>query len=327
MQEPSPHIIAAAAQLLQDGGLVAFPTETVYGLGANAADPAAVRRIFAAKGRPADHPLIVHVEGPDALDLWARDVPSAAWRLAERFWPGPLTLILRRGKAPLEVTGGQDTVGLRVPGHPVALALLKAFGGGIAAPSANRFGRVSPTRAWHVRQELQGRVDMILDGGPCRVGVESTIISLAGARPVLLRPGAIVLHELQDVLGEEVVAPAVGDTIRAPGMLASHYAPVTPLEVWPTAELRQRAEELARTGLKVAVLLIDPERCALTATPNLIPFPMPTAPENYARRLFAVLRLFDNAGLDLLLAEAVPETEAWQAVNDRMRRASRSGKS
>ncbi|MDI1276963.1 L-threonylcarbamoyladenylate synthase [Methylobacter sp.] len=327
MQELSPDTIAAAGQLLQAGGLVAFPTETVYGLGANAADPVAVRRIFAAKGRPADHPLIVHVEGPDALDFWARDVPPAAWRLAEHFWPGPLTLILRRGNAPLEVTGGQDTVGLRVPGHPVALALLKAFGGGVAAPSANRFGRVSPTRARHVRQELQGLVDMVLDGGPCRVGVESTIVSLAGARPVLLRPGAVALHELQEVLGEKVDAPAVDGTIRAPGMLASHYAPVTPLEVWPTEKLQQRAEELARTGLKVAVLIIHSEPCAITATPNIIPFPMPTAPENYARRLFAVLRLFDNAGLDVLLAEAAPETEAWQAVKDRMRRASRSGKS
>lgn len=323
MKAPTPETIAAAAQCLRDGGLVAIPTETVYGLGADASNPAAVLRIFAAKGRPADHPLIVHVAGPESLDFWARDVPPGALRLAERYWPGPLTLILRRGRAPLEVTGGQDSVGLRVPAHPVALALLQAFGGGVAAPSANRFGRVSPTRAWHVRRELDGRVDMILDGGPCRVGVESTILSLAGDRPVLLRPGAIALSELQAALGEEIAPPTTPVAIRAPGMLASHYAPETPFEVWPAQDLRQRADELARAGLKAAVLLIDPDRCGLAATAKLLTFPMPAAPGDYARRLFAVLRRFDGMDLDVLLAEAPPETEAWQAVRDRMRRASR----
>lgn len=323
MRQLSQQTIDAAADVLRSGGLVAFPTETVYGLGADASNPAAVRRIFETKGRPPNHPLIVHVANTDALNYWARDIPPSAWRLAEAFWPGPLTMILRRGNAPLEVTGGQDTVGLRIPAHPVALALLNTFGGGIAAPSANRFGRVSPTRARHVRQELHGLVDMILDGGPCRVGVESTIISLVGPQPVLLRPGAITLSELQEVLGEEVAAHAKDESVRAPGMLASHYAPQTPLEVWPAKELRRRADELARAGLKSVALLINPEQCNIQATPNLIVFSMPSAPEDYARRLFAVLRLFDKAGLDRLLAEAGPDSDAWQGVKDRMRRASR----
>lgn len=322
MKQPTPETLAAAAQCLREGGLVAIPTETVYGLGADASNPQAVLRIFAAKGRPADHPLIVHLAGAESLEYWARDVPPGALRLAERYWPGPLTLILRRGRAPLEVTGGQDSVGLRVPAHPLALALLRAFGGGVAAPSANRFGRVSPTRAWHVRRELGDRVDMILDGGPCRVGVESTILSLAGDRPVLLRPGAVALSALQEVLGEEIAPPSTPVAVRAPGMLASHYAPETPFEVWPARELRQRADELAQAGRKAAVLCLDPQRCGIAATANLALFSMPAAPDDYARRLFAVLRRFDGMGLDVLLAEAPPETEAWQAVRDRMRRAS-----
>jgi L-threonylcarbamoyladenylate synthase len=323
MKPLSARELAAAAQCLRAGGLVAFPTETVYGLGANACNPAAVRRIFEAKGRPADHPLIVHLGSMDNLDYWAKDIPGAAWRLAERFWPGPLTLILKRKYAPLEVTGGQDTVGLRIPDHPVALALLEAFGGGVAAPSANRFGRVSPTRARHVRRELKGKVDMILDGGPCRLGMESTILSLVGERPRLLRPGAIPLSALQEVLGEEIGELGNGDTIRAPGMLSSHYAPETRLEVWPLEFLKRRGEELARSGMKVAAILIDPPPGAVREGPYLTPFPMPAQAADYAQRLYAVLRLLDLAGYDMLLAEAPPATEDWHAVNDRLRRASR----
>jgi L-threonylcarbamoyladenylate synthase len=343
MNDFSPRDIEAAAQVLRVGGLVAFPTETVYGLGADAGNPEAVLRIFAAKGRPADHPLIVHFAWLDDLDYWAREVPNAARRLAERFWPGPLTLILKRRHAPLEVTGGQDTVGLRMPAHPVALALLDAFGGGVAAPSANRFGRVSPTAAHHVRNELMGKVDMILDGGPCQVGVESTIISLAGERPRLLRPGAIPLSALQEALGEEVdpaatrpaasvaalaearpasdPVPSSVEDIRAPGMLASHYAPETPLEVWPLAALKRRGDELARSGGKAAALLIDGERYVIPDNPSVFPVPMPADPTDYARRLYAVLRMLDGTGFDLLLAEAPPDTEDWHAVNDRLLRA------
>uniref|UniRef100_UPI002FDD1BFD L-threonylcarbamoyladenylate synthase n=1 Tax=Pelomicrobium sp. TaxID=2815319 RepID=UPI002FDD1BFD len=209
--------IAKAVDILRAGGLVAFPTETVYGLGADARNPEAVGKIFAAKGRPQHHPVIVHLAEAAQLEAWAVDIPDGARRLAERFWPGPLTLILRRGPGvPDAVTGGQDTVGLRVPAHPVAQALLQAFGGGIAAPSANRFGRLSPTTAQHVEAELDGAVDLILDGGACPVGIESTIVDCAGERPTLLRPGHIGREVLEEALGVRVEAPGPGAP-RAPG--------------------------------------------------------------------------------------------------------------
>ena len=320
-QQPSPSLIDAAARLLRAGGLVAFPTETVYGLGANAADPLAVRRIFAAKGRPADHPLIIHLHDPSTLDFWARDIPEKAYRLAESFWPGPLTLILKRGHAPLEVTGGQDTVGLRVPGHPVALKLLEAFGGGVAAPSANRFGRVSPTRARHVREEMKDKVDVILDGGPCSVGVESTILSLAEAQPRLLRPGCISRSALEDALGDQIIAPAPSGGIRAPGMLDSHYAPLTRFEVWPLSLLKQRGDELVLDGMRTAAIFIGSGQDDIPRNPALKPFFLPGEPAGYARKLYALLRLLDTAVFDALLAEAPPDTEAWWAVNDRLKRA------
>ena len=320
-QQPSPSLIDTAARLLRTGGLVAFPTETVYGLGANAADPLAVRRIFAAKGRPADHPLIIHLHDPSTLDFWARDISEKAYRLAESFWPGPLTLILKRGHAPLEVTGGQDTVGLRVPGHPVALKLLEVFGGGVAAPSANRFGRVSPTCARHVREEMKDKVDMILDGGPCSVGVESTILSLAEARPRLLRPGSISRSALEEALGDQIFAPAPSGGIRAPGMLDSHYAPLTRLEVWPLSLLKQRGDELVRNGMRTAAILIGSGQDDFPRNPALKPFFLPGEPAGYARTLYAILRLLDTAGFDALLAVAPPDTEAWWAVNDRLKRA------
>ena len=215
--------VKRAAELLRQGELVAFPTETVYGLGADAANPAAVAKIFAVKGRPADHPLIVHLPGDDHIERWARDVPAAAYELAEAFWPGPLTLILKRQPGvPDAVTGGQDTVGLRVPGHPLALELLREFKGGVAAPSANRFGHISPTCADHVRDELGSAPDLILDGGDCQVGLESTIISLVDDRPILLQPGVISLPELCEALGRGVVLPDQPDpALRAPGCQGS----------------------------------------------------------------------------------------------------------
>jgi len=194
--------IEKAAALLRQGELVAFPTETVYGLGADASNPEAVAKIFAAKGRPADHPLIVHIPGVEHLDRWAREIPETAFASAKAFWPGPLTLILKRQpNVPDAVTGGQDTVGIRVPGHPLALELLKAFDGGVAAPSANRFGHVSPTTAQHVHDELGSAVAMVLDGGPCRVGIESTIVNLTGPQSRILRPGMISAADLGRVLG------------------------------------------------------------------------------------------------------------------------------
>ena len=317
----SPQDIARAAEMLRCGGLVAFPTETVYGLGADASNERAVARIFTAKSRPADHPLIVHLGGAGEIDRWARDIPAAAWRLAARFWPGPLTLILKRAPDVLDaVTGGQDTVGLRVPAHPFALALLKEFGGGIAAPSANRFGRVSPTTAAHVRAELGEEVDLILDGGPCRIGIESTIVSLVNETPCLLRPGAITAGALERVLGAPVGSPGVAAGMpRAPGTHAAHYAPRTPLVLLPAAELWPELEWRAAVGERLAVMSINPPPLPLPAAVAV--FPMPPHPEDYARALYATLREVDASGAARLLVEAPPAAESWRAVGDRLCRA------
>jgi len=315
--------IQDAAAILMRGGVVAFPTETVYGLGADTTNPDAVRRIFAIKGRPANHPVIVHIGRVCDLDVWAREIPDAARRLAERFWPGPLTLVLlRQPHVPDVVTGGQDTVGLRMPDHPVALALLRELGSGkgLAAPSANRFGRISPTTAEHVRVELGESVDMILDGGACRVGLESTIISFADGTPVLLRPGGIPVAELEDALGGRISTPeAARSTVRAPGMLASHYAPTTPLEVWSSEALPRRAQELAALGQRIVVL--EQTSLPLQYGDNLLRCAMPIQAPAYAHSLYATLRQMDAAGFDRILVEAPPDTNAWQAVNDRLRRA------
>ena len=306
-----------AAEILRSGGLVVFPTETVYGLGADAENPAAVARIFAAKGRPADHPLIVHMARRDHLSQWSRDIPPAAFVLARRYWPGPLTLILHRAcRVPDRVTGGQDTVGLRVPDHPLALMLLEAFSGGIAAPSANRFGQVSPTTVAHVREELGDAMDFILDGGPCRVGIESTILDLSGQQPRLLRPGAITLAEIEAVL-EQPVIPQGNDALRAPGMLRSHYAPRTPLYLVPTGHLKAEICRRLRQGQRVGVLAMPatqlPESC--------LRHHMPPHPAGWARELYAQLRALDQQGLDGLLIEAPPSGADWQAVSDRLARA------
>ena len=262
--------IQRAVALLRQGELVALPTETVYGLGADALNPDAVAKIFAAKGRPSDHPLIVHLADAEALTTWARDIPKDAIALARAFWPGPLTLILKKEEGvPDIVTGGQDTVGLRVPNHPIALQLLRAFGSGLAAPSANRFGRISPTTAEHVRQELGDRVPLILDGGPCQVGLESTILDLSRGVPVILRPGAIGADDIARVIGRrprlrDEDAKASTDAPRVSGALAAHYAPRTPLELVHGASLASRVREgdavLARVpqpaGLPANVLWI-----------------------------------------------------------------------
>ncbi|GHU35626.1 threonylcarbamoyl-AMP synthase [Betaproteobacteria bacterium] len=327
--------LAAAVRLLQSGELVAFPTETVYGLGADAANPTAVAKIFAAKGRPAEHPLIVHLSGADYLEQWARDIPSSARKLAEAFWPGPLTLILARAPTvPYAVTGGQETVGVRVPSHPLALALLRAYaqeGGGrgamcgVAAPSANRFGRISPTDAAHVREELGAAVALVLDGGACDVGIESTIIDLTrhGLPPRLLRPGHITPEQIGEVIGE---FPEVPDSMkpakvpRVSGSLDGHYAPRTAMRLTASGDLFRAIEETQaqgkRCGLLLHSLLTPPQTHLLHSLRRL-----PDNPAAYARGLYAALRELDQAGNDIILVEAIPSGPDWAAVADRPRRA------
>ena len=310
--------IENAVAVLRAGGLVAFPTETVYGLGADASNPEAVRKIFVAKGRPHDHPLIVHVADAVQLANWARDIPPQAGKLARKFWPGPLTLILRRvPKVSDLVTGGQDTVALRVPSHPVAQALLRAFGGGIAAPSANRFGRVSATTADHVRREFGATVDCVLDGGAADVGIESTIVDLSGPQPVLLRPGWITARQLQDALDMPLAAPGA-ESPRAPGTLAKHYAPQTPLLMMEADLLLELAASLTRQGKRVAVLARSAHQPLL---PGLAWIVAPPEAKGYAHDLYANLRQLDEAGCDTILVEALPQDAVWLAITDRLMRA------
>src|SRR5882762_4847869 len=246
--------IETAVQALRDGELVAFPTETVYGLGANAQNPAAVRKIFAAKGRPVDHPVIVHLDSPRFLHRWVSDVPELALRLAERFWPGPLTMVMPRAANVHDVvTGGQDTVAVRVPSHPMAQQLLTAFGGGIAAPSANRYGKLSPTRAEHVREELGETVKVILDGGECQIGLESTIVSFEESSVRLLRPGAVTAAQIRQVAGELLMGASL-EAPRVPGSTPSHYAPSTPMTIVPAGEIDAHAAAQSEGGRRVAVL-------------------------------------------------------------------------
>ena len=313
-----------AVDLLRAGDLVAFPTETVYGLGADAANPEAVAKIFAAKGRPADHPLIVHLAGHDAVDQWAEAVPAVAWELMETFWPGPLTLILKKQAwVPLTVTGGQNTVGLRVPGHPVALELLRRFAasggnGGIAAPSANRFGRISPTTAAHVQEELGARVPLILDGGPCAVGIESTIVDCSRGEPVVLRPGHISPLHLEAVLGRlPEIATAVGAP-RVSGSLAAHYAPVTPMRIVAGPRLLDFINAQRHKGDRCGVIgHSQPPQAGMPHVWRMLP----ADPVGYAHELYAALRDMDHAAVDLIAVEALPETPLWAAVGDRLRRA------
>jgi L-threonylcarbamoyladenylate synthase len=315
----TPAAIAAAARLLRDGGVVAIPTETVYGLGAVAMNREAVRRVFAIKGRPANHPLIVHLHSADELPGWARDIPDAAWLLAERFWPGPLTLVLpRQLHVPDEVTGAQDTVALRVPAQLVARELIAAAGA-LAAPSANRFGRVSPTTAAHVLAELGGDVDMILDAGPCAVGLESTILSLLDNTPALLRPGGVTVAELEAVLGRSIAPPP--HDLRAPGRLASHYAPATPLELVAAEELSQRLASQGAPRVRIATMAHSADAIAAAMAAGAAVTAMPANATEYGRMLYATLRRLDAADCDLIIVEAPPAEPAWLAVHDRLTRA------
>jgi L-threonylcarbamoyladenylate synthase len=318
--------IEAAVEVLRGGGLVAFPTETVYGLGADASNPAAVRRIFTVKGRPPTHPLIVHLGEAAMAKEWAGHVSDDAWALAGAYWPGPLTLVLRRSElVPDEVTGGLDTVGLRVPAQPLARELLGTFGGGVAAPSANRFGRVSPTTADHVRADLGDGVDLVLDGGPCPVGVESTIVDCTGPRPVVLRLGGVSLEDLEVTLGMRVPVLGPGEeTVPAPGTLPNHYAPRARVEVLAAAGVAARAAALLAGGRRVGLLAPDPQ--AVGALPEgLELLPAAGGPADYARCLYSRLREADTRGLDVLLAVPPPAGGLGAAVADRLQRAAGAG--
>lgn len=319
LMEPDEAAIAAGAQALADGRLVAFPTETVYGLGANALDPDAVAAIFAAKGRPTDHPLICHVASADALAPLVAEVTPAARALAGAFWPGPLTLVMPRSRAvPDAVTGGRDTVAARVPAHPVALALLRAFDGPVAAPSANRFGRPSPTSASDVADELGDAVAVILDGGPCEIGIESTVVDLTTTPPQVLRPGRISAEQVAQVLGGPVDAVASGPA-RAPGMLESHYAPGARVEVVAGGEVAARAAAFDADGARVAVLAPD----AVNGLPAAVLVLGPVGgPDHYAARLYAAFRRADAEGAEVILAVPPPAEGIGVAVRDRLQRAS-----
>lgn len=342
---PEPEIMAQAGAVVRAGGLVAFPTETVYGLGANALDAVAVARIFAAKGRPPNNPLIVHLAHPDHVPLVAAAWPDVARRLAQRFWPGPLTLVLpKRDLVPDAVTAGGPTVAVRVPDHPVANALIRAAGVPLAAPSANRSARLSPTRAEHVLRGLGGRIDLVLDGGATAGGLESTVLDLTFSPPRLLRPGLIMPGEIEAVIGPIARVPQATagrkspggvagvrarskqgqyepvEIARSPGMLARHYAPSVPLECagddgW------KRVEALCQRGLRVGWLMLSAAE-APRQWPNLTAIRMPADESAYAANLYAALHSLEDAGVDRIVAALPPDTPEWLAVRDRLRRAS-----
>ncbi len=312
--------IERASQCLKQGGLVGLPTETVYGLGADARNVDAVKRIFAAKNRPTTHPLIVHLADFEQFSDWAFHIPESAKLLVSHFCPAPLTIILKKQPSvPLEVTGGQDTVALRIPNHPVALELLKKFDSGIAAPSANRFCKISPTQAQHVIDELGNSVEMVLDGGACRIGVESTIIDLSGAKPTLLRYGQITRSELARVLETDIVIPdnLQQITVRTAGMMAIHYAPNTQAICCQSEELDAAIKKYE--SAKIGILTLQP----IPQSENVIVIQMSANAESYAQSLYAKLRELDNLNLDVILVEQPPNTEIWQAVNDRLTKATK----
>ncbi len=320
----TPEGLATAVDHLRAGGVLGLPTETVYGLAADATNPAAVARVFATKGRPSTHPLIVHLAAGAAVAPWVSDWPAVAERLAAAFWPGPLTLVVPRADGVLSaVTGGQDTVALRVPAHPVAQAVLAAFGGALVAPSANRYGRLSPTRAADVVQEFAGSVPVV-EGGECTVGIESTIVACLNGEVRVLRPGIITPGALSRAAGVEVFIGAATDGPRVPGAVKAHYAPRTPLEVVPSALLAQRAAEvpgacvvarLAGVATGVAVELAVPGRWV----------GLPQTPAEFGQKLYATLRDLDALGAPRLFVEAPPAGDEWAAVRDRLARAAAAG--
>ena len=320
--------ITSAARILETGGVVAFPTETVYGLGADITNESAVRKIYEIKQRPANHPLIVHIGDIALLEHWAQEIPQSAWILAEHFWPGPLTLILqRKNNVPDYITGGQDTVGIRIPAHPVALALLNAMGPNkaLAAPSANLYGKISPTLATHVRAVLNEKVDMILDGGACKVGLESTIVSFNQETVSVLRPGGIPLSVIESIINKPVILDSSKKPhIRVSGSLPSHYAPTTPLQLYPASEIFQAARKLSAQNIRTVVITWSGMTFAPTKDANIHHVHMPQDPIDYGKRLYATLHQFDDSAFGHILMEAPPDLPSWLAITDRLQRASLS---
>ncbi len=313
--------IERAVHVLRAGGLVAIPTETVYGLGADAENSTAVVRIFAVKGRPSNHPLIVHIGSASQLDDWAAEVPEPARRLAARFWPGPMTLVVRRSpRVPLVVTGGLESVALRVPAHPLALSLLSAFGGGVAAPSANRFGAVSPTNARHVREALGDAVDFVLDGGACAVGVESTIVDVTGDAPAILRPGGVSREDLERVI-ERRLPVNLEASVRAPGQHPSHYAPRAKVFLVEPDSILAEGERLQRLGRRVGLLLPAAFAPPHASDADQVVIVAPDSMAEYARRLYEFLRELDHRGCDVVVASLPAEDGLGLAIADRLRRA------
>ena len=338
--------VEQAVRRLQQGGLVAIPTETVYGLAADASNEQAVRSIFSAKGRPADHPLIVHLAAPAIVEAsgvnrsdawfkliapWVRDLPEDAMRLVEAFWPGPLTLVLKKDKHVLSaVTGGQDTIALRSPDHPVAQALLQAFGGGLAAPSANRFGKVSPTRAADVSAEFSDQADLlILDGGDCAVGIESTIVDMSSGAPVLLRPGAITPEQIAQQTGVHVLqagARADSDQItpRVSGSLKAHYAPNTPLRLYAAGAALVCISQYPDTKSHIALVVWESEQIQdhqISGASHIQQVAIPEQSDLFASRLYRLLRDLDDHSWDLIVMPEPPIGQEWDGVRDRLQRA------
>ncbi len=312
-------LINQAIKILQEGGLVAMPTETVYGLGADAKNPDALRKIFQAKQRPIDHPLIVHLANMSQLDEWVSHVSPIAQRLAKAFWPGPLTLILPKAPHVLDiVTGHQQTIGIRIPRHPVAQALLEGFGSGIAAPSANRFGRISPTTAAAVREELGNAVDLILEGGSCEIGLESTIVDVTGDHPVILRPGMITAVQIVAVL-HEALSTSYHHAPRVSGSLESHYAPVTKTQLFSAVEISQLLTTVSEADLPIALVLRTP---VVTDNKKINCVMMPPDAKSYAHALYQTLRTLDNQQVKRIVIEDVPEDGEWLAIRDRLVKAS-----
>lgn len=332
-KEQNDRLFEKAADIIRKGGLVAFPTETVYGLGGDAFDESAAAKIYAAKGRPSDNPLIVHIAEVSDMEKLSDDIPEIAYKLAEKFWPGPLTMIVRKNdRVPLSVTGGLDTVAIRLPSHPAARRLIRESGTFIAAPSANLSGRPSPTRASHVVEDLSGRIDMIIDGGDIEIGLESTIVDLTEDVPVILRPGYITREMLMDAVGEvrldKALMTGVAANVRpkAPGMKYRHYAPKAAMTIVEgntdkvIAYMKDKLDTQTEAGHKVGLMLTSAD-AAFFDKGEIISLGDRNDEDEIAKNLFAALREFDDRGVDVIYSEAFPETGVGQAVMNRLLKA------